>query len=257
MPHFSELGTSIVPLAGRHPLALGAQAHGAKRARWPIHLGVGTSHQVVVEGFFGESYSGVFARTEQFVDALVALLDGQPCNVEGTHMFAKGWLTIEAEPVPLLLAALGLRMLDLAGRMTAGTSVANCGPKTIANHIAPHFNDAAERAGRRVPRIVAMVAVCVTDDVEGVRSYGREQTRMYDTFPSYRRALDREGLESGADLTLAGSIEQIVEGFDRYAEAGATDLRLMLAARTDDERRATREGSARDNPKQDAGHREW
>ena len=112
----------------------------------------------------------------------------------------------------------GTHMLDLAGRMTAGTSVANCGPKTIANHIAPHIDDAAERAGRRVPRIVAMVAVCVTDDVEGVRSYGREQTRMYDTFPSYRRALDREGLESG---------------------------------------RATREGSARDSPKQYAGHREW
>ncbi len=141
-----------------------------------------------MEGFFGESSSGVFARTEQFVDALVALLDGQPCNVEGTHMFAKGGLTIEAEHVPLLLAALGLRMLDLAGRMTAGTSVANCGPK---NYCQPHcatYQRRCRGAGRRVPRIVAMVAVCVTDDVEGVRSYGREQTRMYDTFPSYRPA---------------------------------------------------------------------
>lgn len=49
---------------------------------------------------------------------------------------------------------------------------------------------------------------------------------------------------SGADLTLAGSIDDIVEGLAAYAEAGATDLRIMISARNDDERWATREALA-------------
>jgi Luciferase-like monooxygenase len=140
VPQFRELGTSVVPLAGRHPLALGAQARTAQSALdGRFTLGIGTSHQAVVEGFFGESYKGVFGRTEQFLNALLPLLDGKPCDVDGGQVFAKGWLTIEAEPVPTLLAALGPKMLELAGRLTAGTSVANCGPKTISTHVAPRI----------------------------------------------------------------------------------------------------------------------
>lgn len=52
------------------------------------------------------------------------------------------------------------------------------------------------------------------------------------------------GVASGADLTLAGSIDQILEGLARYADAGATDLGVMIDARTDDERAATREALA-------------
>jgi hypothetical protein len=82
----------------------------------------------------------------------------------------------------------------------------------------------------------------VTDDVEGLLAHGRQQTQMYDTFSSYRAALDREGVASGAELTL--SIDRIVQGFDEYAAAGVTDLRVMIAARTDEERLATRESLA-------------
>lgn len=64
---------------------------------------------------------------------------------------------------------------------------------------------------------------------------------MYDSFPSYRAALDREGVASGADLTVAGVPDDIVEGITTYAAAGATDLRIMITARTEDERLATRE----------------
>ena len=244
-PGLTELGTSVIPLAGRHPLALAAQARTAQSALdGRFTLGIGTSHQMVVEGFFGESYERPFSRASEFLAALTPLLNGQPADVEGDHVFAKGWLTIDAEPCPVLLAALGPKMLELAGRLTAGTSVGSWGPKTIASHIAPSINEAAERAGRPRPRIVALVSVCVSDDPDGVRAYGRAQSQMYDNFPSYRRALDREEVVSGADLTLAGSIDEIVEGLAAYATAGATDLRVTISSRNDDERSATREALA-------------
>ena len=64
---------------------------------------------------------------------------------------------------------------------------------------------------------------------------------MYDSFPSYRAALDREGVVSGADLIVAGSPDDILEGLAAYADAGASDLRVMISARTEEERLATRE----------------
>ena len=240
-PDLKELGTSVVPITGRHPLALAAQARTAQSALdGRFTLGVGTSHQMVVEGFFGASYERPFTRASEFLGALIPLLEGRPTDVAGEQVFAKGWLTIEADPCPVLLAALGPRMLELAGRATAGTSLGSCGPRTIANHIAPIITAAADRAGRPPPRIVALVSVCVTDDPAGLREHGRQQSEMYDSFPSYRKVLDREGVESGADLTLAGSIDQIAEGLATYAEAGATDLRISIGGRNDDERTATR-----------------
>ena len=115
VPDLAELGTSVVPLTGRHPLALAAQVRTAQSAvDGRFTLGVGASHQMVTEGFFGEPYSRAFSRTSEFLKALTPLLHGAPTDVEGDHIFAKGWLAIEAEPVPLLLAALGPRMLELA-----------------------------------------------------------------------------------------------------------------------------------------------
>lgn len=130
-------------------------------------------------------------------------------------------------------------MLELAGRLTDGTSLGSCGPRTIATHIGPRLTAAAAGAGRPPPRIVALVGVCVTDDVAALRAHGRSENAMYDAFPSYRRVLDREGVESGADLTLAGTPDRILDGLADYATAGATDLRLVIAARTDEEREAT------------------
>ena len=244
-PKLREFGTSVVPIAGRHPLVLAASARTAQSALdGRFTLGIGTSHRMVVEGFFGEPYAGAATRTEEYLAALVPLLAGEPADVDASQVFAKGWLTIDADPCPVVLAALGPRMLEIAGRCTAGTSLGSCGPKTIANHIAPIINTAADRADRPAPRIIALVAVCVTNDPAGVRAHGREQSVMYDNFPSYRKALDREGVASGADLTLAGSLDDIVEGLATYADAGATDLRLMIASRNEDELLATREALA-------------
>lgn len=243
VPQFAELGTSVVPLAGRHPLALAAQARTAQSAlHGRFTLGIGPSHRTVVEGFFGESYERPFTRTVEFLDALVPLLRGEPADVTGEQLAVHGWLTIDADPCPVLLAALGPRMLELAGRLTAGTTVGSCGPRTIASHVAPIITAAA--AGRPAPRIMALVSVAVTDDPAGAHAEAAERGRVYAELPSYRRALDREGVHSPADLLLAGPIDRIVEGLAAYVEAGATDLRIVFDTSDERVRNATRDAFA-------------
>ena len=231
IPGLARLGTSVVPLAGRHPLALAAQARTAQSALdGRFVLGVGPSHAMVSEGFFGEPYDRPFTRTREFLSALAPLLRGQNVDLHGEIVEAHGWLTIDATPCPLLLAALGPRMLDLAGRTVAGTTLSSCGPRTIATHIAPVINSAAADSGRPPPQIQAMVEVAVTDDPAAAHAESVESGQLYATLPAYRRVLDLEGVESGADLMLAGSIDRIVDGLGSYVDAGATELRLCMGS---------------------------
>ncbi len=241
VPDISELGTSVVPLTGRHPMSLAPAALTAQAAtRGRFTLGIGPSHQVVAEGLFGESYARPFTRTSEFVAALNGLFQEGSATVQGEEISSSGWLTIEAPPVPILLAALGPRMLELAGSATAGTSLGSCGPTTIRNHIRPRIVDAAERAGRGAPRIMALVEVSVTDRPEERRAASREAAGGYDALPAYRAMLDREGVASGADLAVFGTADQVAEGLAAYVDAGATDLRVLISG-DDDERTATRE----------------
>ena len=230
-PGLSRLGTSVVPLAGRHPLALAAQARTAQSALdGRFVLGVGPSHAMISEGFFGELYDRPFTRTREFLSALAPLLRGENVDLHGEIVEAHGWLTIDTVPCPLLLAALGPRMLDLAGRMAAGTTVSSCGPRTIATHIAPVINAAAADSGQPPPQIQAMVEVAVTDDPASAHTESVAAGQLYAALPAYRRVLDLEGVESGADLLLAGSIDRIVDGLRSYVDAGATELRLCIGS---------------------------
>ena len=136
-------------------------------------LGIGPSHQMVAEGLFGESYDRPCTRTAEFVEALESLFETGSATVKGEEIFASGWLTIDAPAVPIMLAALGPRMLGLAGERTAGTSLGSCGPKTIKQHIVPILNDAADRAGRPKPRVMALVGIGITDQP----NQRREQSR--------------------------------------------------------------------------------
>lgn len=132
-------------------------------------------------------------------------------------------------------------MLDLAGRTCAGTSLGSCGPKTIRSHIAPRINEAAHDAGRSSPRIMALVSIAVTDQPQRAIDEGREMTKGYAALPAYRAMLDIEGVESPADLLVAGSFDEVVEGLQAYIDAGATDLRIGISTATPEIEASTRE----------------
>ena len=240
-----ELGTSVVPTVGRHPIAMAQLARSAQQAcGGRFTLGVGPSHQVVVEALYGEPWDQPLERTREYLNVLVPLCAGEPAASSGNQVTGHATLNIPSEPVPVVLAALGPKMLDLAGRVATGTHVGQCGPKTIAEHTAPTINGAAADAGRPAPRIIALVNLCVGDDPDAIRAAAAEGSGAYGALPSYRAMLDREGIEDPTDLILAGSMNEIADGLQAYVEAGATDLRLGIYAPDDDHAQATRDALA-------------
>jgi F420-dependent oxidoreductase-like protein len=237
-----DLGVSVVPVYGRHPLVLAMQArtvHTAVGGR--LILGIGPSHQITVEGLFGDSYARPYTRTAEYLRALLPLLAGEAADVNGEELTARGLVTIDAPTgPPVLVAALGPKMLRLAGEQAAGTSLWMVGPRTIAGHIVPTISRAASDAGRPPPRVLAGVTACVTDDPDAARERAASEQAMYATLPAYQRVMQAEGVDGPADLVIAGDEDTVADGLRRYGEAGATDLRVTIIAAGDGERDRTR-----------------
>ncbi len=241
----TEVGTSVVPLYGRHPVGLAQQVMTAQSALGGrLTLGIGPSHRQSVEGTLGLSWDRPLTYTTQFLDGLLPLLAGEGAQVEGSEVTTRAELALTAPDTPVLLAALGPRMLDLAGRRCDGTTLGQCGPKTIAEHIVPAIQTAADAVGRPSPRVMALVRICVTDDVAGAYELAQGVGAVYSALPSYAAVLAKEGLSEPADLHLIGSWERVLDGLADYARAGVTDLRIEVVAHTDAAREATRSALA-------------
>ena len=91
---------------------------------------------------------------------------------------------------------------------------------------------------------MALVTVCVTDDLAAARAHAEVTGETYARLPAYRAVLDREGVDGPADLLVAGSIEAVVDGLRAYVEAGVTDLRIGIAAPSPADDAATRDALA-------------
>ena len=231
-PNLAEFGTSVVPVYGRHPVGLAQLVRTAQSAvGGRLTLGIGTGNQGYAEGKLGLTFDKPFSYMRDFIKGLEPLLNGLPANTDGMHVTAHAELGIEAAATPILLAALGPKMLRLAGRYLQGTTLGQCGPKTISNYIRPLLNEGAESAAREdTPRIMALVRICVTKDFAGAKALAKEISSHYQAIPSYANATKHEGLEDPSDLHLIGGWQEVLDGLGEYAAAGATDLRIQIAA---------------------------
>jgi F420-dependent oxidoreductase-like protein len=240
-PALKEFGTSVVPLYGRHPIGLAQQAMTAQTALGGrFTLGIGAASKQQAEERMGLAWDRPFSFTRDFVNGLQPLLASQAANVVGDQLTTRAKLEITAPNTPILLAALGPRMLRFAGERVEGTTLGQCGPRTIANYVLPHLDAGAEAAGRDRPRVMALVRVCVTEDRSGAFALAKAISARYQAFPSYVRVLEKEGLADPADLHLIGSWQQVLDGLAAYAEAGVSDLRIEVSAHTEAARDATR-----------------
>jgi F420-dependent oxidoreductase-like protein len=223
-----ELGTGVVPVYPRHPMMLAQQALTVQLVTGNrLILGIGLSHQVVVEGMWGISFEKPARYMKEYLAALMPLLHGEKVNVTGERVTANAFAPLDIHGVtapPVLVAALGDTMLKLAGRVADGTVTWMTGTKTIESHIAPVIVAAAEKAGRPAPQIGVALPVSVTADVEAARERINKEFSIYPTLPSYKAMLDKEGATSPADVAFVGDEDAVTASIEKLAAAGATDF---------------------------------
>ena len=235
-----QLGTAVVPTYPRHPIALAQQALTVQSASGGrLTLGIGLSHQMVIENMYGYSFEKPVRHMREYLEALMPLLRGEGASVSGEAVTAHAALDFADAPAPdVLVAALGPKMLELAATVTAGTITWMTGPVTLAEHTVPTLTKAA---GDRPMRVVTGLPVCVTDDTAGAKELAAKAFEVYGILPSYRAMLDREGAEGPADVAIIGDEAAVRAGVDRLRQAGVTEFAAVEFHPGDAESQRTRE----------------
>lgn len=236
-----ELGTAIVPTFPRHPMVLAGQVHTALNAIGSrLTLGIGLSHETMMAQL-GIPFDRPIGHMKEYLSILVPLIN------EGKVSFKGEMLSCEAETffrperaTPIVVAALGPQALGVAGRLADGTTLAWVGPRTIREHIKPRIEEAAAKAGRPKPRIIATLPVCVTDDEAVVRDKISRNLAMYAQLPSYKAMFEREGVTLPGELGLVGTEAKVREMIEELADVGVTDFAASAFTTNDDERTQTR-----------------
>lgn len=226
------VGTAVVPTYPRHPMVMAMQALTVQAATGGrLTLGIGLSHQVVIEGAFGIDFSKPVRHMREYLEILMPLLHEGQVSFEGDELTARTFAPMKpagATPPPVVVAALGSQMLRLAGRLADGTALWMVGPRTIADHIVPTITKAAEEAGRPRPQVVVGLPVSVTADPDGARRKAVEAFGFYNNLPSYRAMLDKEGAEGPADVAIVGDEETVAAALRHLGQVGATSLSLPV-----------------------------
>jgi F420-dependent oxidoreductase-like protein len=231
------VGTSVVPINPRHPLIVASLAQTAQAAaHGSFSLGLGLGAHEPERVAFGTSWPNTIQRLREHLTILRSVFDNGAVDFHGEELSANpGWpVTVPGgTPVPVYVAAMGPKALQVTGELADGTLPYLAGPRTIAEFIEPAIAKAAADAGRPKPRIIAAVPVLVSDDGDAAHAFAAQQLSLYETIPSYQKVIAREGVASATDLAAIGPAESVVRQLKRYLDAGATDVVLSPLDRAD------------------------
>ena len=224
------VGISAVPINPRHPLIVASLAQTAQAAaHGNFSLGLALGGHEPERKAFGISPANTLQRLREYLTVLRSVLEDGAVDFHGSEITAAPDLPVRVPggtPIPLYVAAMGPKALQVTGELADGTQLFLAGPRTIAEFIEPTLTKAAVEAGRPQPRILASVPVLITDDVDAGRAEAAEALAFYETIPSYEKILAREGVNGAADIAVIGTADSVVRQLASYRDAGATDVVL-------------------------------
>jgi F420-dependent oxidoreductase-like protein len=246
-----------------------------------FRLGLGVSGPQVSEGWHGVRFDKPLARTREYADIVRLALARERVQYDGAH-----WtlplpdgpgkaLRLTVHPardrLPLYLAAIGPRNLELAGEIADGWLAIFFAPEH-AEELTAHLSAGRERAGRSMDGfdVVPTVPVVLGDDLEACADPLRHYTALYVGGMGSRQQnfynrlavrmgfeeeaarvqdlyLDRQHREAAAAVpfelvdrtSLIGPPERVRDRLHAYADAGVTSLSVATYAPSLEARVAT------------------
>jgi F420-dependent oxidoreductase-like protein len=228
-----EVGTSVVPVQPRHPIVLAQQALSNQAVcTGRFTLGLGVSHHWIIEDMLGLPYERQATAMRCYLDVLDQALAGPgKVQVDNALFHINAPLDVtDITPTPILIAALGPVMLNLAGERADGTVLWLADERTIASHVVPLITKAAEGVGRPAPRVMAGVPVCLCadDQIEAaVERTNRTLSEVVDS-PNYARLMQHGDARRIGDVLICGSEATMEKRLRSFADAGVTDLNARI-----------------------------
>ena len=195
------VATGIAGIYSRDALCANSALHTITEA-FPERflMGLGVSHQVMVEGIRGHDYSKPYSKMVAYLDAMDA------------GMFTASPPTT---PTHRVLAALGPKMLKLAAERTDGAH-----PYFVP---VEHTAFAREQMGPDAKLYPEQAVVLETDPAKA-REIARAHMAMYLTLPNYTNNLKRFGI-TDEDLVDGGS-DRVVDAIVAWGDEAAIAERV-------------------------------
>jgi F420-dependent oxidoreductase-like protein len=228
-----ELGTAVMPIQTRHPVAMAQQALANQAVcEGRFTLGIGPSHHWIVDDMLGLPYEKPARLVRNYVEVLNAAFAGPGMvDVENEDFRVHNALDVtDIVPTPILVAALAPLMLQIAGGLAAGTILWMADERAIGGHVVPRVTKAAAEAGKPPPRVVAgvPVALCADDDVDAAREWANRALGHAEYSPNYQRLLEHGDATDVGDLLAAGDEAAVAERLRSFRDAGVTDLAVRV-----------------------------
>lgn len=195
------LGNGVVPIYPRHPVAMAQAASTLNEVSGGrFRLGIGVSHKNAMEAMLGLRLVEPLAIMREYVAVLRGAL-GAGSEFEGRHYRVRWSLALPKRPPapPIYLAALSVKMLELAGEIADGVILWLCPPAYVRDVALPALERGRRRAGQPLTgfSIVAAVPLAVTDDRAAAMAAFRAELTRYVEQPFYRAMLQAAGLGDG------------------------------------------------------------
>ena len=210
------VGSSIANIYARDPVtARNGRRTLADFSGGRFVLGLGVSHPPLVETLRGHRYAGPVATMRRYLEGIAA--DGPP---------------LDDPDRPVVIAALGPRMLELAAELCRGA---------IPYNVTPEHTEQARSALGSGRWLAVEQKICLSEDAETARAAARKELARYMTLDNYRNnwlrtGFSTEDMESGGsdrlmDAMVAwGGAETVADRLRAHFDAGADQVCIQPIA---------------------------
>lgn len=217
-----QVGIGVVPIWTRTPAQLAmASATLQEASGGRFLLGLGVSHPATMGAWHGADVVSPLTAARELLTILAQVESGEPTDLDGRVLSSRRFrLAMDPLPPPTTryLAAMGPRMLELAGTAADGTLLNWAGADEVAR-AAGIVRDAASAAGRHRDdvEVATYVRIAVAPDRDDARAALAKQIGGYAALDAYAAHFERQGF--GAAIARAKQAHK--DGADAHGLAEA------------------------------------
>ena len=220
-----KVGTAVIHIFARTPVETGIMAATLDElSSGRFVLGRGVANETLASGH-GLETGHPLKRAEEYITIVRKVFAAERLNIKGKY-YSSNNFKLEFKPpnshLPIILACLGPKMAQLAGKICDG-AIINMADTGRIKFVAENLAKGASEAGRDASNleIVAKVRVSINKDIEKAKDALKKVVTFYSLAAHYRDML--------AEMGLQKEIAEIQEnykksGFKAAAKAVSDDM---------------------------------
>ncbi|MFF5439207.1 LLM class flavin-dependent oxidoreductase [Streptomyces achromogenes] len=240
----TPVGTSVSLMPFCHPLEAALRVRSlAAGTGHSVVAGFGPGAKVLQRSLLGSAYRSQLGAVRDYVTIVRALLEEGQVQYEGEFYSCRGQMPrLPLPPIEVGLGVLRPGMAELAGEV-ADVAITWLTPVDyLRSTVIPALRKGAEKAGRPVPRLVALIPVALHASDRDVTQLALASNSGHMRLPHYIDMLSRSGIavdmrnspEASAKALVAGGAflygdeQELKARLAQYADAGVDEIVLNL-----------------------------